>query len=225
MRNRQPGFTLVEIAIVLVIIGLLLGGVMKGQELINSAKVKNFANDFRNIPLFVYGYQDKYKAIPGDDAGVDAHLGATLCPAAASCKATTPGQTQGNGSIEGAWNSVSHGDESYRFWQHVRMAGIASGPTAVGDADYLPKNAEGNILGITNGANSPVATLKGTYVACSQGILGKFAKQLDIMLDDGNTASGALQVMPNPANVPQTTAVAAVGSVDEAASYTVCMGF
>ena len=41
MRNKQSGFTLVEIAIVLVIIGLLLGGVLKGQELINSAKVKN----------------------------------------------------------------------------------------------------------------------------------------------------------------------------------------
>jgi len=230
MRNRQPGFTLVEIAIVLVIIGLLLGGVMKGQELINSAKVKNFANDFRNIPLFVYGYQDKFKAIPGDDANVDAHLGATLCPPAASCKATTSGQIQGNGVIEGAWNSASHGDESYRFWQHVRMAGIAAGPTDVGSPDYLPKNAEGNIIGITSGANSPITTLKGTYVACSQGILGKFAKQLDITLDDGNTATGALQVMPNPAAVPQTTAVAAVsisgtGAIDDAASYTVCMGF
>ena len=55
MHSKQSGFTLVEIAIVLVIIGLLLGGVLKGQELINSAKVKNFATDFRNIPLFIYG--------------------------------------------------------------------------------------------------------------------------------------------------------------------------
>ena len=67
MKNNQSGFTLVEIAIVLVIIGLLLGGVLKGQELINSAKVKNFATDFRNIPLVIYGYQDKFKALPGDD--------------------------------------------------------------------------------------------------------------------------------------------------------------
>ena len=44
MKNKQGGFTLVEIAIVLVIIGLLLGGVLKGQELINSAKVKNMAS-------------------------------------------------------------------------------------------------------------------------------------------------------------------------------------
>ena len=74
MKSQQKGFTLVEIAIVLVIIGLLLGGVLKGQELINSAKVKNFATDFRNIPLFIYGYQDKYKSLPGDDSAVSTHV-------------------------------------------------------------------------------------------------------------------------------------------------------
>ena len=67
--RRQSGFTLIEIAIVLVIIGLLLGGILKGQELINSARVKNLGTDFRNIPLFIYGYQDKFKALPGDDLG------------------------------------------------------------------------------------------------------------------------------------------------------------
>src|SRR6266536_1939679 len=56
MKSQQSGFTLVEIAIVLVIIGLLLGGILKGQELINSAKVKNLANDFRVIPTYIYSY-------------------------------------------------------------------------------------------------------------------------------------------------------------------------
>jgi hypothetical protein len=69
---------------VLVIIGLLLGGVLKGQELINSAKVKNMATDFRNIPLFIYGYQDKFKALPGDHHTVVAAIGAT------ATLATTP---------------------------------------------------------------------------------------------------------------------------------------
>ena len=68
MKSQQSGFTLVEIAIVLVIIGLLLGGILKGQELINSAKVKNLANDFRVIPTYIYAYQDKFKALPGDDS-------------------------------------------------------------------------------------------------------------------------------------------------------------
>ena len=91
MKRNQSGFTLIEIAIVLVIIGLLLGGVLKGQELINSAKVKNLANDFKNIPVFIYGYQDKYKALPGDQtqASLDAQFspantGTACTPAAAS---------------------------------------------------------------------------------------------------------------------------------------------
>ena len=74
MNNRQSGFTLVEIAIVLVIIGLLLGGVLKGQELVNSAKVKNFVNDFRGISAFVYAYQDRFRATPGDDAAAAGHV-------------------------------------------------------------------------------------------------------------------------------------------------------
>ena len=71
MKSQQSGFTLVEIAIVLVIIGLLLGGILKGQELINSAKVKNLAQDFKTVPLYIYGYQDRFKALPGDDPRAD----------------------------------------------------------------------------------------------------------------------------------------------------------
>ena len=74
MKSQHSGFTLVEIAIVLVIIGLLLGGILKGQELINSAKVKNLANDFRTIPTYIYAYQDKFKSLPGDDKQADTHL-------------------------------------------------------------------------------------------------------------------------------------------------------
>jgi prepilin-type N-terminal cleavage/methylation domain-containing protein len=51
MRRSQSGFTLIEIAIVLVIIGLLLGGVLKGQELINQAKIKNLANDINGVTV------------------------------------------------------------------------------------------------------------------------------------------------------------------------------
>ncbi len=66
-RQAQSGFTLVEIAIVLVIIGLLLGGVLKGQELIEQSKIKRVVNDFNNISAAFATYQDRYKALPGDD--------------------------------------------------------------------------------------------------------------------------------------------------------------
>lgn len=224
MRQKQMGFTLVEIAIVLVIIGLLLGGVLKGQELINSAKVKNFANDFRNIPLFIYGYQDKYKSLPGDDAAAATHVtGATT--------ATTPAASQGNGVINGNWDSTTATDESFLFWQHVRLAGLAAGPTTVTDPDYIPKNAEGGKIGIEAGNAGLIGNIAGppaiqglasTYVICSQGILGKFAKQLDITMDDGNTQTGSMRTVA--LGHGRGGGALATTGVDDATSYIVCMG-
>ena len=224
MRSQQSGFTLVEIAIVLVIIGLLLGGILKGQELINSAKVKNLANDFRVIPTYIYAYQDKYKALPGDDAAVVNHVtGATL--------ATTPAGVQGNGVINGNWNTLTATDESWLFWQHVRLPNLAAGPTtraaaAVSDP-YVPKNAVGGQLGISSAAAAQlqISGMTGTYQVCSAGVLGKFAKQLDIQMDDGNTATGSMRLVPDAS--PMGTAAAAQTAVypDDATSYTVCMTF
>src|ERR1700688_3167741 len=67
-KKHQRGFTLIEIAIVLVIIGLLIGGVLKGQELIYNQKVKSTYDMYRQYTAAMYGYQDRYKALPGDDA-------------------------------------------------------------------------------------------------------------------------------------------------------------
>lgn len=208
MKHKQSGFTLIEIAIVLVIIGLLLGGVLKGQELINSAKVKNLAGDFRNIPLFIYGYQDKFKALPGDDKDVDSHLSG-----AASAVSSASG-VRGNGVIEGAWNDNA-AVETHYFWQQVRLAGLAAGPTS--GTDLHPTNAAGGMIGITNGGETPITNLKGTYIICSSGILGKFAKQLDITMDDGNTAAGSMMT------ATEGTA-AAVAAPEDTSSYLVCMG-
>ncbi len=226
--KKQSGFTLIELAIVLVIIGLLLGGVLKGQELINSAKVKNMATDFRNIPVYIYGYQDKYKALPGDDVAVIAHTGNATAGVPA-------GALAGNGVINGNWDSNTASDESVLFWQHVRMANLAPGETTVNVAagnTYFPRNADGGRVGMTNGTvtDLPIATLRGTYVVCSGGILGKFAKQLDTSIDDGNTATGSMQVMAEPASHPATPGAAAipttgVGGIDDATPYTVCLAF
>jgi prepilin-type N-terminal cleavage/methylation domain-containing protein len=221
MRRQQSGFTLVEIAIVLVIIGLLLGGVLKGQELINSAKVKNLANDFRVIPTYIYAFQDKFKALPGDDANVAAHV-STATPA------TTPAGGIGNGVINGDWNSTTATDESFLFWQHVRLANLAAGPTVVTDADYTPRNAVGGILGINSASTAQVhiTGMTGTYQVCSKAILGKFVKQLDIQMDDGNTATGSMRaVLDTVGVVAGGTAAIATTAIDEAAAYTVCMTF
>lgn len=224
MRNQQSGFTLVEIAIVLVIIGLLLGGVLKGQELINSARVKNFANDFRNIPLFIYGYQDRFHALPGDDAAVVAHI-----PTATA--ATTPANLQGNGVIDGNWNTLTPTDESMLFWQHVRLAQLATGSTVVAaNNTYWPTNAAGGRIGIESGnanfiQNTDGATfLQGSYIVCSTGILGNFALQLDTTMDDGNPQTGSMRIVAtNHARGAQALTTAVIQAAP-AASYTVCMG-
>jgi prepilin-type N-terminal cleavage/methylation domain-containing protein len=210
MKRNQSGFTLIEIAIVLVIIGLLLGGVMKGQELINSAKVKNFATDFKNIPVYIYGYQDKFRALPGDDANVATHL--TGASAVAG---------NGNGMIDGTWDGTS--GEAYNFWAHVRLAGLAAGPTS--GTGMLPTNSAGGTIGIQSAgisASAPIATMTGTYVICSKGILGKFAKQLDLQMDDGKSDAGSMRATASTAGGIGMTA--ATDPLDDALSYTVCMG-
>ena len=208
--KRQSGFTLIEIAIVLVIIGLLLGGILKGQELINSARVKNLATDFRNVPLYIYGYQDKFRALPGDDPAADTHVGGS--------KATTGG-TPGNGNIEGAWNSTTNTEESYLFWQHVRLAGLAPGSTDKTASDFPPLNALGGRIGVQSA--NPFIGINGSYFICSTGILGKYAKQLDTQLDDNNTATGSMMVGTATGTTATPTATTAI--VDSTA-YTVCMG-
>ncbi len=228
MKRNQSGFTLIEIAIVLVIIGLLLGGVLKGQELINSAKVKNLAGDFKNVPLFIYGYQDKFKSLPGDDAAASTHLtGGTDCTPAATDKCAP-----GNGVLDGTWDSAADATtESNLFWQHVRLAGFAAGSTTPTAADYQPTNATGGKMGlqsnnanfttITKNAAGTASAMTGAYVMCSQGLLGKFAKQLDTTLDNGDTDTGAMRVT-NSAAAGKSIAT---GSVLDGDSYIVCMGF
>lgn len=219
MKKTQTGFTLIELAIVLVIIGLLLGGVLKGQELINSAKVKNLANDFRTIPVYIYGYQDKFKALPGDDKAASTHVSATK-------------DGNGDGALAGKWYDVKAEDtEAYNFWQHVRLANLAAGPTDAANTDWRPTNADGGPIGIMAGTNIAASSamkdksgnaIKGSYVICSRGILGKYVTQLDVTMDDGKPDTGSMLA----AEIPQADglALSAAAAIDEAKSYVVCYG-
>ncbi len=219
MRSKQCGFTLIEIAIVLVIIGLLLGGVLKGQELINSAKVKNLASDFKNIPVYVYSYQDKYRALPGDDKDTSTHLGI----------ASSGGANLGNGVIDGSWIPTDLSDESLLFWQQIRSAKLVTGAStfpsnAAGIQAYLPTNAMGGTVGIQGGSTPSITGLKGSNIICSSGIPGKYVSQLDSALDDGDPTSGSMLATTKTVSGIATVTPNAVTSATEADSYTVCMG-
>lgn len=216
MKHQEHGFTLIEIAVVLVIIGLLLGGVFKAQELINSAKVKNLASDFRSIPLFIYGYQDKFKRLPGDDPDAVNHLGGT------ATKATDKtGQKPGNGIIEGKWDATDMTDENVLFWQHIRLAGLAAGSTDFTEAAKagLPSNAEGGQVGIQ--MSTPISGLSGTYYICSSGINAKLAQQLDATLDDGSPSGGSLRAQETSTDATKTGA----DKYEEGKLYVACLAF
>ena len=140
-KRAQKGFTLVEIAIVLVIIGLLLGGILKGQEMITQAKIKNVVADFSGISAAYYGYQDRYRAIPGDDAQ-------------AATRWTTPTvATAGDGNrvLTGLYGSTTAADESRLWWDHLRRSGFVSG-----SGTAQPQNAFNGTLGVQTGDGSAV---------------------------------------------------------------------
>ncbi|MBF2735877.1 MAG: prepilin-type N-terminal cleavage/methylation domain-containing protein [Betaproteobacteria bacterium AqS2] len=72
--GRNEGFTLVEIAIVLVVIGLLLGGILKGQELINNAKVRSVADRQNSLKVAWFAFIDRYAGVPGDYVLAHVHI-------------------------------------------------------------------------------------------------------------------------------------------------------
>jgi prepilin-type N-terminal cleavage/methylation domain-containing protein len=196
MNMRQKGFTLVEIAIVLVIIGLLLGGILKGQEMIVQAKIKNAMADFSGISAAYHGYQDRYRKIPGDDDGA---AGRWTTP-------TTATSGDGNGVVAGLYNSVTATDEARLWWDHLRRAGFVAG-----NGSAQPSNAFAGMIGVQTGNGAAGSVMNGfsSLVVCSANIPDKVAIAIDTSMDDGVSSTGGvraeLQSAPNP-NIGSTSA-------------------
>jgi len=176
MYKKSKGFTLIEIAIVLVIIGLLLGGVLKGQEMITSAKLNRVTSDFEGLAAAIYAYQDRYRSLAGDDSNAASRWGASV----------TSGS--GNGVLSGGWRSTRNTDESRLFWQHLRNANLIPG-SATGVTSFAqPNNSFNGVIGIENSNYG----LNGTVI-CMSGITGGNAEIIDNRIDDGNSATGSLR--------------------------------
>lgn len=219
-RKGQAGFTLVEIAIVLVIIGLLLGGVLKGQELIEQSKIKRTVNDFNSITAAIYTYQDRYNALPGDDPNAAARW-TTLGTAAYAASNGNGGSTYAPATLA---NVLAGGaNESGNAWQHLRAAGLVNGDLSTAALSQLPeKTPFGSNYGIGLGVT---AFGFGVVPAFCASLPSKAAETLDRQLDDGNPATGNIRAnAPNAAFNQAPVAANTAAYIDVAATpwFTVC---
>src|SRR6266853_2988907 len=182
-------------AIVLVIIGLRLGGILKGQEMINQARIKNVINDFNGVTVAVTSYQDRYRALPGDDPG-----------ATARWTVQAPASGSGNGAILGLYNAPPgaaapvSAAESNLFWQHLRIAGFVPGVTTGAGSGTQPPNAAGGMIGVQNAVTAGVGLGFTGLTICSANIPDKVARAVDIQMDDGNSQTGQVRAQLGGSN-------------------------
>jgi prepilin-type N-terminal cleavage/methylation domain-containing protein len=171
--NNQKGFTLVEIAIVLVIIGLLLGGVLKGQSMIENAKVKSLANTAKSLTAAIYSYQDKYKAYPGDDPRATINLPG----ASGGCVAADLVNGNGDGTI----------DEYFAALEHLACAGFITG--AFNGTSDLIKHPYGGTAYVFN---QTIQGKAGNLIRFDN-LPADVARDLDTMLDDAIFNRGSIR--------------------------------
>jgi len=189
MRILCKGFTLIEIAVVLVIIGLLLGGVLKGQELITSARVRNLVAQQEGVKTAFFGFQDRYRALPGDyaSANVNVNCGATPCVSG-----------NGNGRIEAPNTGGIY--ESILAWNHLTAAGFLNGAYTATSADTTPtdintpKNPYSAYVQLVydNNYGAGAVPMKHNFKTGGQ-IPVEIIAEVDRKIDDGNPYRGAFQ--------------------------------
>ena len=180
MRRHQSGFTLIEIAIVLVIIGLLLGGILKGQELINSARVRNLVSQIDGTKAAFFGFQDRYRALPGDFT-----LATTQIPSATQ-------NGNGDGQITGT--------ESIAVWDHISHAGFLNGTYVYNAAESdatTPRNPFGAFIQIIfdseyQGTAATPATDRHNMKTGPR-IPVDILAEIDRKIDDGLANSGSMR--------------------------------
>jgi prepilin-type N-terminal cleavage/methylation domain-containing protein len=207
--RKQTGFTLVEIAIVLVVIGLLLGGILKGQQLINSARVRNLADQSSGVQAAYYGFIDRFRNLPGDMTPTNActQVGQKIDNGNCATPANAPG-----GDGDGRIDTIA---ESGAVWPHLSAAGFltgtytgqqADGTTDLTAATYLTAVTSGGVPG--NAFQGPIllahmsdyldttAATRASVVRLGYSFGGNIPvpilRDLDQKLDNGVAGTGVL---------------------------------
>ena len=151
---RHSGFSLVELSIVLVILGLLVGGILAGQSLIRASELRTITGHIERYKTATMAFRDKYFALPGDMVNAtsfwgDQATGTGACPDAAIANGT-PGTCNGDGN-----NQIAPGTrEVLLVWQHLGNAGLVEG-------SYLGE-LSGNLM--VNGITQPPSISNGSYL-------------------------------------------------------------
>jgi prepilin-type N-terminal cleavage/methylation domain-containing protein len=205
---RQEGFTLVELAVVMIIIGLLLGGVLKGAEIVYNAKYKRTLSDFKSMMAAHYTFVDMYRAIPGDMA--NATIRVPGCNGANNCA-----NGDGNGMVGTRINNSTHIEstptiqENIQYWKHLSLADLIKGvnPGASnnpGNSLYGESHPEAPVGGGWNvimtvpagvgdyGGNGILYHLTGTPNRNDLALTPLMAERFDRDLDDGRPNTGSV---------------------------------
>jgi prepilin-type N-terminal cleavage/methylation domain-containing protein len=168
-RNKQSGFTLVEIAIVMVIIGLLIAGILKGQAMIQHAKVKRVVTQADEIRAAVNTFFDQYGQYPGDEN-----------------LANIPPGDVWNGNGDG---QIANNQERYDLFLDLQLAGLISG-NYNGTTD-LPKNPFGGTASIYWVTPPGPGTAK-QYIVFTN-LPAEVCQEIDVKNDDGVDTSGSIR--------------------------------
>jgi prepilin-type N-terminal cleavage/methylation domain-containing protein len=155
--TSSHGFTLLEVSIVIVIIGLLTGAVLAGQDLVRAAQLRSVVNEFHTYKTAVYNFRDKYGGIPGDFARAERFWGTMstgTCPNAIGGTGTQTCNGDGDGRIERN-GSVSRSNETFTFWQQLANSGLIEGR-------FTGIAGSGSTNDSEVGLNAPPSKLDGT---------------------------------------------------------------
>lgn len=196
--RRAAGFTFVEVAIVLVILGLLLGGVLKGQELVNGARVRQLIAQQEGVKAAFYGFQDRFRALPGDFSEAGALL---RCATGVPCLGGNGDGVIDSSAVPRMLTSgvLSEVHEELLVWSHLTSAGFLNGNYAMlgGEATATdansPKNAYNVHIELAHDGRFAAATATSPAkhnVKTGALIPVEVVAEVDRKIDDGNGVRG-----------------------------------